>query len=114
MDINPSDTLQFRSAREHADERHICPLQLGVIRRAMALWTNPNDLVLSPFAGIGSEGVVAIESGRRFVGIELKASYWRQQCANLANARHSEASDLFANAGTPAPEPAGVGEGASE
>lgn len=85
-DINPSDTLQFRSAREHDDERHICPLQLEVIRRAMTLWTNPGDTVLSPFAGIGSEGHVAIEMGRKFIGAELKKSYYEQACRNLANA----------------------------
>ena len=83
MDINPSNTLQYRSAREHDDERHICPLQLEVIRRAMMLWTNPGDLVLSPFTGIGSEGYVALTEGRSFVGAELKASYYRQACANL-------------------------------
>ena len=85
MDINASDTLQHRSARAHDDERHICPLQLGVIRRAIALWTNPGDTVLSPFAGIGSEGVVSIEMGRRFTGYELKQSYYEQACANLSN-----------------------------
>ena len=85
-DINPSDTLQFRSAREDKDERHICPLQLEVIRRALKLWSNPGDLVLSPFAGIGSEGHVALEEGRRFIGFELKESYYRQACANLAAA----------------------------
>jgi DNA modification methylase/superfamily II DNA or RNA helicase len=83
MDINPSDTLQGRSAREHEDERHICPLQLGVIRRGIQLWTNPGDVVFSPFAGIGSEGYVAIEEGRRFVGVELKESYWKQAVLNL-------------------------------
>ena len=83
MDINPSDTLQYRSAREHDDERHICPLQLDVIRRAVRLWSNPDDLVLSPFAGIASEGVVAIEEGRRFVGVELKGSYYQQAARNL-------------------------------
>ena len=83
MDINPSDTLQYRSARENEDEKHICPLQLEVIRRAMKLWTNPGDTVLSPFAGIGSEGYVAIEEGRKFVGAELKASYYGQALKNL-------------------------------
>jgi DNA modification methylase len=83
MDINPNDTLQYRSAREHDDERHICPLQLEVIRRGVELWTNPGDIVLSPFAGIGSEGYVAVELGRRFIGIELKESYYRQAVANL-------------------------------
>lgn len=86
MDINPSDTLQFRSAREHQDEKHICPLQLTVIRRAVELWTNPGDTVLSPFAGIGSEGFVACNTGRKFIGYELKESYWRQAYRNLETA----------------------------
>lgn len=86
MDIDPSDTLQFRSAREHDDERHICPLQLEVIRRGIDLWTNPGDVVLSPFMGIGSEGYVALEMGRRFVGVELKASYYQQAERNLVHA----------------------------
>lgn len=86
MDVNQSRTLQHRSAREERDERHICPLQLDVIERAMELWTNPNDVVLSPFAGIGSEGVVALQTGRRFVGVELKPSYFRQMVANLRSA----------------------------
>ena len=66
------------SAREHDDEKHICPLQLGVIRRGVMLWTNPGDIVLSPFMGIGSEGYVALEMGRRFIGVELKRSYFAQ------------------------------------
>jgi hypothetical protein len=84
MDINPSDTLQFRSARDHEDERHICPLQIEVIRRALKLWSNPGDIVLSPFAGIGSEGVVSLDCGRRFVGVELKPSYFKAACENLS------------------------------
>lgn len=84
-DIDPSDTLQYRSAREHDDERHICPLQLEIIRRAVRLWTNPNDVVLTPFGGIGSEGVVALEEGRRAVLIELKRSYYEQQVRNLGS-----------------------------
>lgn len=95
MDINPSDTLQFRSAREDKDERHICPLQLEVIRRALRLWSKPDDLVLSPFAGIGSEGYCAVQMGRRFLGVELKESYFRQACANL-RAAESVQSGLFA------------------
>lgn len=83
MDINPSDTLQYASARDNEDERHICPLQLEVIRRGILLWTNPGDIVLSPFMGIGSEGHVALTLGRRFVGVELKDSYYRQAVANL-------------------------------
>lgn len=86
MDIDPSDTLQYRSAREYDDERHICPLQLEVIRRGIELWSNPGDIVLSPFAGIGSEGFAAIELNRRYIGIELKASYFRQAADNLTNA----------------------------
>lgn len=90
MDINPSDTLQYRSAREHNDERHICPLQLEVIRRALKLWTNPGDLVLSPFMGIGSEGFCSLQAGRRFVGTELKRSYFEQAVRNLAIAKSSQ------------------------
>lgn len=82
-DIDPSDTLQYASAREHDDERHICPLQLEVIRRGVELWTNPGDVVLTPFAGIGSELYVAVEMGRRAVGVELKASYYQQAVRNL-------------------------------
>ena len=95
MDINPSETLQYTSAREHDDERHICPLQLEVIRRGVMLWTNPDDIVLSPFMGIGSEGYVAIEMGRRFVGVELKASYYGQATRNL-DAATRKMDDLFA------------------
>ena len=96
-DINPSDTLQFRSARSEKDERHICPLQLQVIRRALKLWSNPGDLVLSPFAGIGSEGYVALEEGRQFVGFEVKREYYDQACRNLADAESEDLQDdLFA------------------
>ena len=94
MDINPSETLQYRSAREHDDERHIAPLQLEVIRRGVELWTNPGDIVLSPFAGIGSEGFVSLQMGRRFVGVELKASYYQQAARNLVAATR-ETGDLF-------------------
>ena len=95
MDINPSETLQYRSAREHDDERHIAPLQLEVIRRGIELWTNPGDIVLSPFAGIGSEGFVALQMGRKFIGAELKASYYQQAARNLAAAKR-ETAGLFA------------------
>lgn len=83
MDINQSDTLQHRTAREEKDERHICPLQLDIIRRGLHLYTNEGDMVLSPFAGIGSEGYVALGMGRQFVGIELKESYAKQAINNL-------------------------------
>ena len=86
MDINPSRTLQYRHAREDDDERHICPLQLDVIERCIDLWTNPGDLVMSPFGGIGSEGFVAVQAGRRFLGAELKPSYYRVACDNLSHA----------------------------
>lgn len=89
MDINPSDTLQKKSAREDDDERHICPLQLGVIERAVHLWTNKGDTVLSPFMGIGSEGYVSLKMGRKFVGYELKKSYFDQAVANLQEVERS-------------------------
>jgi DNA modification methylase len=86
MDINQSETLQFRSAREHNDERHICPLQLEVIRRGIRLWTNEGDTVVTPFAGIGSELVTALEMKRRAIGFELKRSYYEQAARNCAAA----------------------------
>lgn len=96
MDINPSDTLQYRTARENNDERHICPLQLGVINRALDLWSKPGDIVLSPFMGIGSEGYCSIKKGRRFIGIELKASYFNCAVKNLdAAVAESQAMTLF-------------------
>jgi hypothetical protein len=95
MDINPSDTLQRESAREEKDERHICPLQLQVIQRGLDLWSNPGDLVLSPFGGIASEGFMAVKMGRRFVGAELKESYWKQGCRNLKAAETANEGGLF-------------------
>jgi len=86
FDINQSDTLQRTSAREFEDERHICPLQFEVIQRCLELWTNPNDLVLDPFSGIGSTGYEAIKAGRRYIGFELKESYYNQSVENLKNA----------------------------
>lgn len=94
-DINPSDTLQYRSAREEQDERHICPLQLTVIRRGIELWTNPGDIVLTPFLGIGSEAYMAVKMRRRAVGIELKDSYFRQAVANVKEASAKKQQDLF-------------------
>ena len=86
MDIDASDTLQRESARQEKDERHIAPLQLGVIRRAIELWTNPGDLVFSPFGGIGSEGYVSLQMERRACLVELKRSYWEQAWRNLEQA----------------------------
>lgn len=82
-DINYSDTLQYRSARADKDEKHICPLQLPTIERCLHLWSNEGDRVLSPFAGIGSEGHESIKLNRKFTGIELKESYFNQMVKNL-------------------------------
>lgn len=95
MDINPGDTLQRESAREDNDERHICPLQLQVIERGLELWTNPGDVVLSPFAGIGSECYVAVKMRRRAIGVELKESYFKQCVANIAAAEKESSQGLL-------------------
>lgn len=83
MSIRQSNVLNVRLAKDSKDERHLCPLQLDVIERACIMWSNPNDIVLSPFMGIGSEGVSSLKLGRRFIGVELKESYWRQACRYL-------------------------------
>lgn len=98
MDIDQSDTLQYRSARENDDERHICPLQLEVIKRCIFLWSKAGEVVWSPFAGIGSEGHVALQMGRKFVGAELKESYYKQACRNLHDAENVRQDDLFGGA----------------
>lgn len=82
-DINYSDTLQYTSAREEKDEKHICPLQLETIRRCLHLWSNEGDTVLSPFGGIGSEGYESLRLNRNYIGIELKESYYKQMQKNL-------------------------------
>jgi DNA modification methylase len=94
MDIRQTDTLNVQQAREGSDERHVCPLQLGLIERAIMLWSNRGDVVLSPFAGIGSEGVCSIKLKRRFVGVELKGAYFDVAAKNMMNA-HMNAVDLF-------------------
>lgn len=94
-DINPSDTLQKESAREQKDEKHICPLQLTVIRRAINLWTNPHDIVLTPFLGIGSEAYIALENNRRAIGCELKESYYKQAVANCKSVQATEQQSLW-------------------
>lgn len=83
MDISQSNTLNARAARSESDTRHICPLQLDVIHRCLQLWSKPGDVVLSPFAGIGSEGYESIKMGRKFIGIELKEEYFAEACKNL-------------------------------
>jgi len=96
MDINPSETLAFRNARSNADQRHICPLQLQVISRGIQLWSNPGDIVLDTFNGIGSSGVVSLEQGRKYVGLELKSSYYDCSVTNLTVAESTPVQwDLF-------------------
>lgn len=87
MTVDQGRVLNRDGARDYQDEKHICPLQLDVIERAIELWSNPGDLVYSPFTGIGSEGVGALSLDRRFIGSELKESYFRQACANLETAK---------------------------
>lgn len=86
LDIRETNTLNTHVAKSEKDERHICPLQLDLIDRAIRLWSNRGELVLSPFAGIGSEGVGALRRGRRFIGCELKPEYWSAACKYLARA----------------------------
>jgi len=93
MDINQTNTLNVRMAKDNADERHLCPLQLDLIERAVTMWSNPGDVVLSPFMGIGSEGVTALKLKRRFIGIELKPSYFKHACRYLEAKERQE--DLF-------------------
>jgi DNA modification methylase len=90
MDIRQSNTLNRKLAREEDDERHICPLQLDLIERLIFLWSSPGDVVFSPFAGIGSEGYVATAMGRRFIGSELKRSYFEIAKKNLADAPRAQ------------------------
>lgn len=94
-DINFSRTLNVQAARDSDDERHIAPMALDITERALHLWTNPGDVVLSPFAGIGSEGYVSVQMGRKFIGVELKSSYYGQAVRNLAAAT-AQTADLFA------------------
>jgi DNA modification methylase len=95
--IRETDVLGAHEARENDDERHLCPLQLPVIDRCVRLWSGKGEVVLSPFAGIGSEGVGALRNGRKFIGIELKPAYWRVARRNLeATERGKDQLDLFA------------------
>jgi len=77
------------------DEKHMCPLQLDVIERCIHLWTNKNDLVFSPFTGIGSEGYISVKMGRRFIGTELKPQYWELACTNINDAKNNNQISLF-------------------
>ncbi len=94
MDVNQTRTLNVKAAREVKDEKHVCPLQLDVIERCLVLWSNKGDVVFSPFTGIGSEGVCSVKLGRKFIGTELKESYWKQACGYLAQAE-AEAATLL-------------------
>lgn len=97
FDVQQTRVLNYQVARDAKDEKHICPLQLDVIERAVELWSNPGDVVFSPFTGIGSEGVVSVEMGRRFIGAELKQSYFELAKRNLAEARKTQSEGLFAD-----------------
>lgn len=94
MTIDQSNVLNVTAAKTPGDERHLCPLQIDVIERALIMWSNAGDVVLSPFMGIGSEGVTALKLKRKFVGIELKESYWRQACRYLD--AEDRQGDMFA------------------
>lgn len=94
MTVNQTRVLNVQGAREQNDEKHLCPLQLDVIERALIMWSNPGDVVLSPFMGIGSEGWCALKHKRRFIGVELKEAYWKQAVANL-RAIEAQSQTLF-------------------
>lgn len=99
QDLPETDVLNVKVARSDKDEKHLCPMPLNITRRALRMWSNPGDVVFSPFMGIGSEGVVSIEEGRKFVGTELNPAYYRQAARNLTDAESSGAvGDLFAEA----------------
>jgi hypothetical protein len=95
MDIDQTNVLNVRIARDDKDEKHLCPLQLDLIERAIRLWSNPGDVVLSPFMGVGSEGYISLKTGRKFVGVELKEAYFRQAVRNLSESASIGAADLF-------------------
>lgn len=100
MTVNQTNVLNVEAARDARDERHLCPLQLDVIQRALVLWSNTGDTVCSPFMGIGSEGVMALRAGRRFVGIELKESYWREAVSHFST-EESQGQFVFGGTETP-------------
>lgn len=96
MDIRQGNVLNVRVARDDNDEKHLCPLQLDLIERAIVLWSNPGDTVISPFMGVGSEGYVALKLGRRYVGAELKPAYFKQACRYIGEIEDAAANgDLF-------------------
>lgn len=95
MDVNQTNVLNVQAARDDKDEKHMCPLQLDVIERCLGLWSLPGDVVLSPFAGVGSEGHGALKAGRKFVGFELKESYFKRAELNLREAETVHQPSLF-------------------
>lgn len=97
MDINFRNTLNAKAARDNEDERHVCPMALDLIERAIHLWSNPGDVVFDPFSGVGSTGYQAIKMGRKFVGSELKQSYFAQACKNIESAKANQGG-LFMDA----------------
>jgi len=98
MDVNHTETLNVKAARNAADERHMCPLSLDVIRRGCVLYSNPDEVVFSPFAGVGSEGVGSLKLKRRFLGVELKREYFEQATKNLEDAANEAQTTLFGGA----------------
>lgn len=99
MDIDQTDVLNVRVARDDKDEKHMAPLQLDLIERCVKLWSNPGEVVFSPFGGIGSEGYVALKAGRKFLGVELKDSYFKRACLNLRSV--VQQGDLFSRDAAP-------------
>lgn len=99
MDVHAGELLPYREAKDEDEEKHICPLQLQVIERAIALWSNEGDVVFTPFLGVGSEAFVAVKMGRKAIGIELKPSYFRQAVKNVGKAHEAalvdESGSLF-------------------
>lgn len=95
FDVDQGNTLNVRIARDNGDEKHMCPLQLDVIDNLLRLYSNPDDVILSPFGGVASEGVGSIRRGRKFVGVELKPSYFKTACANLRQEEGLNQGSLF-------------------
>ena len=95
FDIRQTRVLKYREAKDQDDEKHICPLQLDTIERCMTLWSTKGDVVLTPFAGVGSEVFVAVKMGRRGLGVELKPSYYRQMIRNLRTLRRTKTTKLL-------------------
>lgn len=97
MNTNITDVLNAKCARDDEAERHLCPMPLDLSERAIRLWSNHGDVVLSPFMGVGSEGVSALRAGRKFIGFELKPSYFEQACKYLDEAERNAASGSLLN-----------------